>query len=359
MKKRVVLGMSGGVDSSVAAILLKEAGYEVIGVFMKNWEEKDENGVCMSDIDYEDVISVAEQLEIPYYSVNFVKEYWDRVFEYFLSEYRLARTPNPDVMCNKEIKFKAFLDYANKLGADYIATGHYARLTTNEKGEKVLLRGVDNNKDQSYFLCGLNQKQLEKVLFPIGEYEKTEIRKIAEKYNLKTAKKKDSTGICFIGERNFNEFLSKYLPAKDGNIVDINGNILGSHHGLMYYTIGQRKGIGLGNTKEGTGEPYFVVDKNVEKNELIVAQGDDNLLYSKGLIANKFNFINEIELPFRYTVKFRYRQNDVSAVIDKIEEDRYQIIFDEKQRAVTLGQIVVLYDGEKCLGGGIIDQIIK
>ncbi|ACZ01324.1 tRNA 2-thiouridine(34) synthase MnmA [Streptobacillus moniliformis] len=359
MKKRVVLGMSGGVDSSVAAILLKEAGYEVIGVFMKNWEEKDENGVCMSDIDYEDVISVAEQLEIPYYSVNFVKEYWDRVFEYFLSEYRLARTPNPDVMCNKEIKFKAFLDYANKLGADYIATGHYARLTTNEKGEKVLLRGVDNNKDQSYFLCGLNQKQLEKVLFPIGEYEKTEIRKIAEKYNLKTAKKKDSTGICFIGERNFNEFLSKYLPAKDGNIVDINGNILGSHHGLMYYTIGQRKGIGLGNTKEGTGEPYFVVDKNVEKNELIVAQGDDNLLYSKGLIANKFNFINEIELPFRCTVKFRYRQNDVSAVIDKIEEDRYQIIFDEKQRAVTLGQIVVLYDGEKCLGGGIIDQIIK
>ncbi|WP_064580540.1 tRNA 2-thiouridine(34) synthase MnmA [Streptobacillus moniliformis] len=359
MKKRVVLGMSGGVDSSVAAILLKEAGYEVIGVFMKNWEEKDENGVCMSDIDYEDVISVAEQLEIPYYSVNFVKEYWDRVFEYFLSEYRLARTPNPDVMCNKEIKFKAFLDYANKLGADYIATGHYARLTTNEKGEKVLLRGVDNNKDQSYFLCGLNQKQLEKVLFPIGEYEKTEIRKIAEKYNLKTAKKKDSTGICFIGERNFNEFLSKYLPAKDGNIVDINGNILGSHHGLMYYTIGQRKGIGLGNTKEGTGEPYFVVDKNVEKNELIVAQGDDNLLYSKGLIANKFNFINGIELPFRCTVKFRYRQNDVSAVIDKIEEDRYQIIFDEKQRAVTLGQIVVLYDGEKCLGGGIIDQIIK
>ncbi|WP_156299828.1 tRNA 2-thiouridine(34) synthase MnmA [Streptobacillus canis] len=359
MKKRVVLGMSGGVDSSVAAVLLKEAGYEVIGVFMKNWEEQDENGVCMADIDYEDVIAVAEQLDIPYYSVNFVKEYWDRVFEYFLSEYRLARTPNPDVMCNKEIKFKAFLDYANKLGADYIATGHYARLTTNEKGEKVLLRGLDNNKDQSYFLCGLSQKQLEKVLFPIGEYEKPQIREIAEKYNLKTAKKKDSTGICFIGERNFNEFLSKYLPAQDGNIVDINGNILGKHHGLMYYTIGQRKGIGLGNTKEGTGEPYFVVDKNVEKNELVVAQGDDNLLYSKGLVANNFNFINEVELPFRCTVKFRYRQNDVPAIIEKVGEDRYQVIFDEKQRAVTLGQIVVLYDGEKCLGGGIIDQIIK
>ncbi|NYV27234.1 tRNA 2-thiouridine(34) synthase MnmA [Streptobacillus felis] len=359
MKKKVVLGMSGGVDSSVAAILLKEAGYEVIGVFMKNWEEKDENGVCMADIDYEDVIAVAEQLEIPYYSVNFVKEYWDRVFEYFLSEYRLARTPNPDVMCNKEIKFKAFLDYANKLGADYIATGHYARLTTNEKGEKVLLRGIDNNKDQSYFLCGLSQKQLEKVLFPIGEYEKPKIREIAEKYNLKTAKKKDSTGICFIGEKNFNEFLSKYLPAQDGDIVDINGKVLGRHHGLMYYTIGQRKGIGLGNTKEGTGEPYFVVDKNVEKNELVVAQGDDNLLYSKGLIANNFNFINQIELPYRCTVKFRYRQNDVSAIIDKVGEDKYKVIFDEKQRAVTLGQIVVLYDGEKCLGGGIIDQIIK
>ena len=214
MKKRVVLGMSGGVDSSVAAILLKEQGYEVIGVFMKNWDEEDENGVCMADEDYKDVVSVAEQLGIPYYSINFVKEYWERVFEYFLSEYRLARTPNPDVMCNKEIKFKAFLEYAEKLGADYIATGHYARLIEDKDGQKVMLKGLDDNKDQTYFLSGLTQKQLEKVLFPLGDYKKSEIREIAQKYDLKTANKKDSTGICFIGERNFNEFLSKYIPAQ-------------------------------------------------------------------------------------------------------------------------------------------------
>lgn len=359
MKKRVVLGMSGGVDSSVAAILLKEQGYEVIGVFMKNWEEIDENGICHADEDYKDVISVATDLQIPYYSVNFAKEYWDRVFEYFLSEYRLGRTPNPDVMCNKEIKFKAFLDYANKLGADYIATGHYARLRNNENGEKELLRGLDNNKDQSYFLCALSQKQLEKVIFPLGEYEKSEIREIAKKYNLKTANKKDSTGICFIGERNFNEFLSKYLPAQDGNIVNQKGEILGKHHGLMYYTIGQRKGIGLGNSKNGTGEPYFVVDKDIKKNELIVAQGDDSSLYSKGLIANNFNLINKIETPYKCSVKFRYRQEDVEATLEKIKEDEYKIIFDKPQKAVTLGQIAVIYNKEVCLGGGIINEIIK
>lgn len=359
MKKKVVLGMSGGVDSSVAAILLKEQGYDVIGVFMKNWDETDENGICLADEDYNDVISVATALDIPYYSVNFVKEYWDRVFEYFLSEYRAARTPNPDVMCNKEIKFKAFLEYANKLGADYIATGHYARLRENENGEKELLRGLDDNKDQSYFLSALSQKQLEKVLFPLGEYQKSEIREIAKKYDLKTATKKDSTGICFIGERNFNEFLSKYLPAKGGNIVDVKGKILGKHNGLMYYTIGQRKGIGLGNSKDGTGEPYFVVDKKLETNELVVAQGNDDLLYSKGLIANNFNFINKIEFPYRCSVKFRYRQKDVSAIINKLNDEEYEIIFDEKQKAITLGQIAVIYNGEICLGGGIIDKIIK
>ena len=237
-KKKVVLGMSGGVDSSVAAILLKEQGYEVIGVFMKNWEEKDENGVCMAEEDYKDVIAVAEQLDIPYYSVNFVKEYWDKVFTYFLNEYRKGRTPNPDVMCNKEIKFRAFLDYAIKIGADYVATGHYARINhqEDENGniKSRMLRGVDDNKDQTYFLCQLSQKQLEKVLFPIGEYTKPQIREIAEKFNLATAKKKDSTGICFIGERDFNEFLSKYLPAKSGNIVDTKGTVLGKHSGLMY-----------------------------------------------------------------------------------------------------------------------------
>ncbi len=362
--KRVVLGMSGGVDSSVAAILLKEQGYEVIGVFMKNWEEKDDNGNCMAEEDYKDVIAVAEQLEIPYYSVNFVKEYWDKVFTYFLDEYKKGRTPNPDVMCNKEIKFKAFLDYAIKLGADYVATGHYARIIHEEKdGEikSVMLRGIDDNKDQTYFLCQLSQKQLEKVLFPIGEYTKPQIREIAEKYNLATAKKKDSTGICFIGERDFNEFLSKYLPAKGGNIVNTEGKILGKHNGLMYYTIGQRKGIGIGNSKEGTGEPWFVVDKNLETNELIVTQGDKSVLYSKGLIATDFNFINmeDMEFPLECTVKFRYRQSDSKAVIKKLSDEKYEVLFDEPQKAVTPGQIVVAYKGEVCLGGGVIDEIIK
>ena len=351
--KKVVLGMSGGVDSSVAAILLKEQGYDVIGVFMKNWEEKDDNGVCL-----------AEQLEIPYYSVNFVKEYWDKVFTYFLNEYKRGRTPNPDVMCNKEIKFRAFLDYAMKIGADYVATGHYARIIHEEKDgniKSVMLRGVDDNKDQTYFLCQLNQEQLEKVLFPLGNYTKPQIREIAEKYNLKTAKKKDSTGICFIGERNFNEFLSKYLPAKKGNIVNTEGKILGRHNGLMYYTIGQRKGIGIGNTKEGTGEPWFVVDKDLEKNELVVTQGDNSVLYSTGLIATDFNFINkdEITFPLNCTVKYRYRQDDSKAVINKLNENEYEVIFDKPQKAVTLGQIVVAYNGEKCLGGGVIDKIIK
>jgi len=362
--KKVVLGMSGGVDSSVAAILLKEQGYDVIGVFMKNWEEKDDNGVCLSEEDYKDVIAVAEQLEIPYYSVNFVKEYWDKVFTYFLNEYKRGRTPNPDVMCNKEIKFRAFLDYAMKIGADYVATGHYARIIHEEKDrniKSVMLRGVDDNKDQTYFLCQLNQEQLEKVLFPLGNYTKPQIREIAEKYNLKTAKKKDSTGICFIGERNFNEFLSKYLPAKKGNIVNTEGKILGRHNGLMYYTIGQRKGIGIGNTKEGTGEPWFVVDKDLEKNELVVTQGDNSVLYSTGLIATDFNFINkdEITFPLNCTVKYRYRQDDSKAVINKLNENEYEVIFDKPQKAVTLGQIVVAYNGEKCLGGGVIDKIIK
>ena len=365
-RKRVVLGMSGGVDSSVAAILLKEQGYDVIGVFMKNWEEKDENGVCMAEEDYKDVITVAEQLEIPYYSVNFVKEYWDKVFTYFLDEYKRGRTPNPDVMCNKEIKFRAFLDYAMKLGADYVATGHYARIiheeVEDENGKRIkstMLRGVDDNKDQTYFLCQLSQEQLEKVLFPLGEYTKPQIREIAEKYNLATAKKKDSTGICFIGERDFNKFLSQYLPAKGGNIVNTQGKVLGHHNGLMYYTIGQRKGIGIGNTKEGTGKPWFVVDKDLEKNELIVTQGDNSVLYSKGLIATDFNFINEVQFPLECTVKFRYRQKDTKAVINKLDENEYEVIFDEPQKAVTLGQIVVAYDGEVCLGGGVIDKIIK
>ena len=359
MKKRVVLGMSGGVDSSVAAILLKEQGYVVIGVFMKNWDETDENGVCPADEDYKDVIAVAEQLDIPYYSVNFVKEYWDRVFTYFLNEYKAGRTPNPDVMCNKEIKFKAFLDYAMKIGADYIATGHYARIE-RESGKVKLLRGRDDNKDQTYCVCQLSQEQLEKVIFPIGEYNKKDIRAIAEKYNLKTAKKKDSTGICFIGERDFAEFLNRYLPAKPGKIVTADGENLGNHVGLMHYTIGQRKGIGIGNTKDGSGEPWFVADKDLEKNELIVVQGGDHeKLYSKALIADNFNFINKRELPLKCTAKFRYRQKDVGVMVEKAGADIYRVTFDKPEKAVTLGQIVVLYDNEECLGGGIIKEIIK
>ena len=241
-KKTVVVGMSGGVDSSVSAYLLKKQGYNVIGVFMKNWEEKDENGVCEAEKDYKDVVEVCEKLEIPYYSVNFEKEYWDKVFEYFLSEYRKGRTPNPDVMCNKEIKFKVFLDYAKELGADLVATGHYAR-TKKENGETLLLRGVDGNKDQTYFLSQLKQEQIENILFPVGEMEKPEVRKIAEEAGLSTARKKDSTGICFIGEKNFKEFLTRYLPAKKGKMIDLDGNIRGTHDGLMYYTIGQRHGL--------------------------------------------------------------------------------------------------------------------
>lgn len=358
MSKKVVLGMSGGVDSSVAAALLLEQGYDVIGVFMKNWEEKDENGVCTSETDYNDVIAVAQKLGIPYYSVNFTKEYWDRVFTYFLEEYKLGRTPNPDVMCNKEIKFKAFLDYALKLGADYVATGHYAKVIHSDKGS-ILLRGIDNNKDQSYFLSELSSEQLEKVMFPLGDYTKPEIRELAKKYDLATANKKDSTGICFIGERNFNEFLSKYLPAKPGNIVDVNGKIVGKHNGLMYYTIGQRKGIGIGNTKEGTGAPWFVAKKNIKTNELIVSQGDTSILYSNGLITNDFNLINKeiVSFPLRCTVKFRYRQEDVSATATKEEDGKVKFVFDKPQRAVTKGQIVVGYLGNICIGGGAIDGI--
>ena len=243
---RVVVGMSGGVDSSVTALLLKEQGYDVIGVFMKNWDDTDENGVCTATEDYKDVAAVADQIGVPYYSVNFEKEYWDRVFEYFLAEYRAGRTPNPDVMCNKEIKFKAFLDYAMELGADYVATGHYAQVRTDENGIVHMLRGADNNKDQTYFLSQLTQEQLKKTMFPLGHLEKPEVRKIAEKAGLATAKKKDSTGICFIGEKNFKKFLGEYLPAQPGKMMTLDGIEMGNHAGLMYYTIGQRGGLGIG-----------------------------------------------------------------------------------------------------------------
>lgn len=357
--KRVVLGMSGGVDSSVAAHLLKEKGYEVIGIFMKNWEETDENGFCTAEKDYEDVVKVAEKLDIKYYSVNFAKEYDEKVFQYFLSEYRKGRTPNPDVLCNKEIKFKIFLDYAMSLGADYIATGHYARITHDENGISKLYKGIDENKDQTYFLCQLNQNQLRNVLFPLGDYKKEEIREIANQLNLATANKKDSTGICFIGERNFDEFLDKYIDSKTGNVVDEKGNILGKHKGLIHYTIGQRRGIGIGNTTGSSGEAFYVVGKNMDKNELIVTQGDTSALYYKGLVANNVNFINNIEeKEFRCKAKFRYRQQDVACLVKKYD-DKIEVIFDEPQKAITEGQFVVLYDGEECLGGAEIIAGIK
>ena len=357
---RVIVGMSGGVDSSVTALLLKQAGYDVIGIFMKNWDDTDENGVCTATEDYKDVAAVAEQIGIPYYSVNFEKEYWNRVFEYFLKEYRLGRTPNPDVMCNKEVKFQAFLEYALQLGADYVAMGHYARVETDENGVVRLLRGVDNNKDQTYFLSQLNQQQLSKAMFPIGHLEKKEVRKIAEEFDLATAKKKDSTGVCFIGERNFNEFLSHYLPAKPGKMVTLDGEFKGDHAGLMYYTIGQRQGLGIGGGGK-TNDPWFVVGKDLSTNTLYVGQGFHHPnLYSDSLFATDLQFNIDEEKPneFECTAKFRYRQQDtkVRVVFQEDDQTKAMVYFEEPVRAITPGQAVVFYDGDICLGGGIIDK---
>lgn len=350
---RVVIGMSGGVDSSVAALLLKEAGYDVIGVFMKNWDDEDENGLCTADIDYGDVRRVCQQIGIPYYTVNFEKEYWEKVFVYFLNEYQNGRTPNPDVMCNKEIKFKAFLEKALDLEADFLATGHYAQ--TGEKGGNFsLLRGKDGNKDQSYFLYTLGQYQLSKSLFPIGHLTKEKVRQKAMEANLITAGKKDSTGICFIGEKNFKEFLSQYLPAQPGEMRTPEGVLKGRHDGLMYYTLGQRKGLGIG----GAGEPWFVADKDLKNNTLVVVQGQGHpALYSSGLSAKELSWVQG-EPPaenFQCTAKFRYRQADQEVTVFCVPEG-VQVKFRKKQRAVTPGQAVVFYQGEVCLGGGVIEE---
>lgn len=354
---KVVVGMSGGVDSSVSALLLKEQGYNVIGIFMKNWDETTEEGVCTSEEDYNDVRAVCDQIGIPYYTVTFVKEYWDRVFTYFLDEYKKGRTPNPDVMCNKEIKFKAFLDHAMKIGADYIAMGHYAQVK-KIGNEYALIRGKDNNKDQTYFLCELTQKQLAKTMFPIGHLDKREVREIAEKAGLKTASKKDSTGVCFIGERNFKEFLSNYLPAKPGQIKSLEGKVVGKHYGLMNYTLGQRKGLGIG----GAGEPWFVVDKDLKSNILYVVQGENHPeRLSYGLIAKDINWIANIEdkKEISCTAKFRYRQSDQKIKVKILEDDSALVIFDVPQKSITPGQAIVFYDNEKCLGGGFIDLYFK
>jgi tRNA-specific 2-thiouridylase len=354
---RVVVGMSGGVDSSVSALLLKEQGYDVVGIFMKNWDDTDENGVCTATDDYNDVIAVCNQIGIPYYAVNFEKQYWDKVFTYFLDEYKAGRTPNPDVMCNKEIKFKAFLEHAVSLGADYLATGHYARVEFSD-GEYKMLRGVDENKDQTYFLNQLTQSQLEKVMFPLGAIDKKEVREIAKKAGLATAAKKDSTGICFIGERNIKEFLSNYLPAQPGNMETLDGKVMGKHDGLMYHTIGQRHGLGIG----GSGEPWFVVGKNLQKNILYVGQGFDNeKLYSHSLNAVNVSWVSD-HAPakeFRCTAKFRYRQSDNSVTAYVLDNGDVNVVFDEPTRAITPGQAVVFYDGDVCLGGGTIDEVFK
>ncbi|SDK68283.1 tRNA 2-thiouridine(34) synthase MnmA [Natronincola ferrireducens] len=356
---KVIIGMSGGVDSSVAALLLKEEGYNVIGIFMKNWDETNEFGYCTATEDYEDVRRVCDQIDIPYYTVNFEKEYWDKVFTYFLDEYKKGRTPNPDVMCNKEIKFKAFLNHALKLGADYLATGHYAQVDYYD-GEYRLLRGIDTNKDQTYFLNALNQYQLSKALFPIGDIDKKQVRKIAEEKGLVTAKKKDSTGICFIGERDFKEFLSRYLPAQPGEIQTLEGEVKGRHEGLMYYTLGQRKGLGIGGS--GTGEPWFVADKDLEKNILYIVQGENHpALYSYGLLASDLNWISKKKPPARLecTAKFRYRQKDQKVTIHFLSEDSCRVIFQEPQKAITPGQAVVFYEDHICLGGAIIDKALS
>lgn len=358
---RVVVGMSGGVDSSVAALLLKQEGYDVIGVFMKNWDDTDEFGVCTADEDYADVRRVCQQIGIPYYTVNFEKEYWDKVFTYFLDEYKKGRTPNPDVMCNKEIKFKAFLDRARSLGADVMATGHYARVENaggrGGKGAVRLLRGVDKAKDQSYFLCALNQEQLSQTLFPLGELTKRQVREIAAEAGLATAAKKDSTGICFIGERNFKDFLSEYLPAQPGKMRTPEGEYKGEHDGLMYYTLGQRHGLGIGGS--GTGEPWFVAGKDLEQNELIVVQGEEHpALYSKSLVASGVNWISGTPpaTSFKCTAKFRYRQPDQGVTVRLLDGGMCEVIYDKPQKAVTPGQAVVFYDGEVCLGGATIEQ---
>ncbi|MBI2780147.1 MAG: tRNA 2-thiouridine(34) synthase MnmA [Gammaproteobacteria bacterium] len=356
-KTRVIAGMSGGVDSSVSALLLQQRGYDVSGLFMKNWEEKDPNGRCPAAEDARDALGVCDRLGISLDAVNFAKDYWDRVFSYFLDEYSCGRTPNPDVLCNKEIKFKAFLDYAMNQGADYIATGHYARVAPSN-GQYRLLKGLDANKDQSYFLYTLGQEQLAKTLFPVGEITKPEVRRIATEAGFGNSAKKDSTGICFIGERDFKTFLSRYLPAQPGDMLTPEGERVGRHDGLMYHTLGQRQGLGIGGRQGGNGAPWYVVGKNLDSNTLLVAQNHDHpLLYSRSLAASNLHWVHGAPpaLPLRCTAKTRYRQADQACTITILEDGLCHVAFDQPQWAVTPGQSVVFYADDECLGGGVIE----
>ncbi|XHS79664.1 tRNA 2-thiouridine(34) synthase MnmA [Burkholderiaceae bacterium UC74_6] len=359
-KQRVVVGLSGGVDSAVTAHLLKQQGHEVVGIFMKNWEDDDDSEYCSSNIDFVDAAAVADVIGIEIEHVNFAADYKDRVFAAFLREYEAGRTPNPDVLCNAEIKFKAFLDHAMRLGAEKIATGHYARVR-EVNGVHQLLKGLDNTKDQSYFLHRLNQAQLAKTLFPVGELKKTEVRRIAEEIGLPNAKKKDSTGICFIGERPFREFLNRYLSHQPGPIVDERGRKIGEHVGLSFYTLGQRQGLGIGGVKEkgaprGSGDhaPWFVARKDLGKNLLVAVQGHDHpLLQSHSLVADDLAWTHEQPADSEIAAKTRYRQSDAACVF-RGADGAFKLSFSEPQWAVTPGQSAVLYDGEVCLGGGVI-----
>lgn len=363
--KKVVIGLSGGVDSSVAAYLLKQEGYQVEALFMKNWEGDDTDSYCAASDDLKDATQVAEKLGIKLHTINFAHEYWDNVFEYFLAEYKAGRTPNPDILCNKEIKFKCFLEYAvNNLNADYIATGHYASITTKEFNghtQYLLTKACDQNKDQTYFLHALSEAQLSKSLFPLGNIEKSKVRAIAEELGLITHDKKDSTGICFIGERKFKDFLMNYIPAKPGDIIDENNNVIGKHDGLMYYTIGQRQGLNLGGLKNYSELPWYVAGKDMANNKLIAVQGTDHkLLYKNNIELINPHFINdnyknifETNNTLEITAKTRYRQADQQAVL-KLDNSKVFIEFTEDQRAITPGQSVVFYKDNICLGGAII-----
>ncbi len=357
MSTKVVVGLSGGVDSAVAAHLLKQQGYDVLGVFMKNWDDDDNTEQCTARQDFLDVLAVAEVLGIEVEAVNFAAEYKERVFSYFLAEHQAGRTPNPDVLCNAEIKFKAFLDDAIARGAEFIATGHYVGKGADDAGRATLLRAQDGNKDQSYFLYRLSQAQLTPALFPLAQLPKPEVRRIAARIGLPNAQKKDSTGICFIGERNFREFLERYLPRDPGEMQTPDGRVVGRHQGLMYYTLGQRQGLGIGGQRDGSAEPWFVAAKEMATNTLIVVQGHDHpLLLRSTLAAGQLSWIAGVAPdPDRpYTAKTRYRQTDAACRITKLDAGAFELAFDTPQWAVTPGQSVVLYDGEVCLGGGVI-----
>ena len=370
--KKVIVGLSGGVDSAVAAYLLKQQGYEVIGAFMRNWDSQLNNDIlgnqwkgdiCPQEVDYNDAKEVAKLLGIELLRVDFIKEYWDNVFSYFIKEYKSGRSPNPDIMCNKYIKFDGFLNFAKEHGADYVATGHYAKIIHNGD-ESILMKASDDNKDQSYFLSFLNQDQLHDVLFPLADIDKTEVRRIANELNLNVANKKDSTGICFIGERNFKEFLKNYIPAQKGKIVDIATNkVVGEHQGVYYYTIGQRKGLNIGGIKGSDGRSWFVVRKDVKNNILYVAIGDDNAyLLCDEVYVTDCNYLNDIEkgIEIKCTAKFRYRQKDIPVRIIRNEDDTITVLSDNKLKSVTNGQIACFYnEKDELFAAGIIDSIFN